>query len=138
MARRKLTLDDFLDRIAEALRRQSPAPRRRVRGDEGLLIWRRRGVKAGVIVGPSVGGAFVFLGEARVAVEAVTEAVSVLEAVFAGEVIAVDADGPQGGGTWLARADAPAADIGRRYDRALRAADVPVFTAMRFSVWPGD
>lgn len=61
-----------------------------------------------------------------------------LEAVFAGEVIAVDADGPQGGGTWLARADAPAADIGRRYDRELRRADVPVFTAMTFRAWPGD
>lgn len=72
MTRRKLTLDAFFDRIADALRSHAPAPRRRVRGDEGLLIWRRRGTKAGVIVGPSVGGAFVFLGDARVQVEAVT------------------------------------------------------------------
>lgn len=138
MVRRKLALDAFFDRIAEAFGDRPPVPRRRVRGDEGLLVWRRRGTKAGVIVGPSVGGAFVFLGDARVQVEAVTEAVAVLEAVFVGEVIAVEADGPQGGGTWLARADAPAADIGRRYDRDLRRADVPVFTAMAFRAWPGE
>lgn len=132
--RRKLTLAEFFDRVEAALRYDAPTPRRRVRGDDGLLIWRRPGVKAGVIVGPSHGGAYVFLQRAQATVATDGEAVRLLKAIFAGEVIEVEASGPRESALWLAWADAPAAHI-HSFDRSWRAADVPVFTSLAVQGW---
>lgn len=132
--RRKLTLTEFFDRIDAGLRCDAPSSRRRIRGDDGLLIWRRDGVKAGVVVSPSLGGAYVFLQRARSAVTTDGEAVRVLKAIFAGEVIEVRAEGPRDSAVWLARADAPSAHI-QTLNRSWSAADVPVFTSMAFQGW---
>lgn len=133
--RRKLTLEDFFSRIAASLRYHSPSPRLRVWGDNGLIVWRKRGLKAGVVVSPALGGAFVFLGRARVPVDAVTECIAILEAIFAGDIIEVKADG---GSTdvWLARATAPGVHI-NRYDTG-SSVEVPVIRSMGFRAWPSE
>ena len=132
--RRKLTAGEFLERIASEFKYQSPLPRLKVFGDEGLLIWRDKGVKTGVVIGPSVGGAFVFLRRARVRVEAVTEAVGIFEDVFRGEIVEIQAFGPGGGDIWLAHVNAPAVHVSR-FDRS-KGVEVPVFTRMAFGPWP--
>ena len=134
-ARRKLTLEDFFGRISSEFKYRHPAWRLRISGDDGLLIWRRRGLKAGVVVSPSLKGAFVFLGHARVQVEAVTECVAILRAIFAGEIIEVQATG-SGGDIWMAHASAPGVHI-NRYDKG-KSVEVPVFTKMEFRSWPPD
>ncbi len=133
--RRKLTLDAFFDRITAELRYAAPSPRRRIRGDEGLLIWRKAGCKAGVIVAPSINGAYVFLRSSRVQIDSVTQAVAILEAIFAGEVIEVMAEGRLTGDAWLARADAPGLHI-NTYDRSKSSVEVPVFHRMTHHAWP--
>lgn len=37
--RRGLTLDAFFDRVEAVFRYEAPSPRRRIRGDDGRLIW---------------------------------------------------------------------------------------------------
>jgi len=93
-------------------------------------------VKAGVIAGESVGGAFVFLQKARVRVGSVSRTVALLDEIFAGEIVQVEARGPRETSVWLGRADSPAAPI-VAFDRSRHHADVPVFTEMTFVSWPG-
>lgn len=136
MTRRKLTLDEFFDRITAALRYRAPAPRRRIRGDEGVLMWRRKGLRAGVLVGPSVGGAFVVLGRVSVQIDALPQAIALLEDIFAGEIVEVEATGVRNADLWMARADDPVRYVSM-LDRSYSSAEVPVFESMRFRAWPG-
>lgn len=133
--RKKIALQDFFERISSEFLYQRPKARLRINGDDGLLIWRRNGLKTGVVVSPSLKGAFVFLGHARVQVEAVTECVAILKAIFAGDIIEVTATG-RDADIWMAHASAPGAHI-NKYDRS-KSVEVPVFARMDFRSWPSD
>lgn len=133
--RRKLTLEDFFGRIAAKFRYQHTSPRLKIWGENGLLIWRKNGMKTGVVVSPALEGAFVFLGYARVQVDSVTECVAILEGIFSGEVIAVHADGDYSD-VWMARATAPGVHI-NRFNTGT-SVEVPVIKSMRFWAWPPD
>ena len=136
MTRRKLSLDEFFDRITAAVRYRAPAPRRRIRGDEGVLMWRRKGLRAGVLIGPSVGGAFVVLGRVSVQIDALPQAIALLKDIFDGEIVEVEGRGVREADIWMARADAPAQYVST-LDHAKYSADVPVFTSFKFRAWPG-
>lgn len=131
--RRRLSLDVFFAKIVERLRYVAPAPRARIRETWGLIVWRKRGLKTGVVVSPELGGAFVFLGMGMVQIDSVEEAAAILEAIFSGEVVEVSAEGL---GVWLARSDFLAARI-NRMDKG-RGVDVPVIGEFVVRAWTND
>ena len=104
----------------ERLRYVAPAPRARIRETWGLIVWRKRGLKTGVVVSPELGGAFVFLGMGFVQIDSVEEAAAILEAIFSGEIVEVSAEGL---GVWLARSDFLAARPDGQGARGRRSGD---------------